>query len=46
MTHRAHCVEILHKILDNIAYTKESNDVTLFQLYPLNNTPMVQRLTG
>ena len=37
-----HCVEILHKILDNIAYTKESNDVTLFQLYPLNDTPMVQ----
>ena len=42
MTHHMHCVEILHKILDNIAYTKESNDVTLFQLYPLNDTPMVQ----
>ena len=42
MTHRVRCVEILHKILDNIAYIKESNDVTLFQLYPLNDTPMVQ----
>ena len=43
MTHRANCVEILHKILDNIVYTmKESNDVTLFQLYPLTNAPRIQ----
>ena len=42
MMHRANCVEILHKILDNIAYTKQSNDVTLFQLYPLTNAPRIQ----
>ena len=42
MTHRANCVEILHKILDNIAYTKQSNDATLFQLYPLTNAPRIQ----
>ena len=42
MTHCACCVEILHKILDNIAYTKQSNDVTLFQLYPLTNAPRIQ----
>ena len=42
MTHHANCVKILHKILDDIAYTKESNDVTLFQLYQFNDTPMVQ----
>ena len=32
MTHHVNCVEILHKKLDNIAYTKESNDVTLLVL--------------
>ena len=42
MTHREHCVEIQHKILDNIAYTNQSNDVTLFQLYPLTNAPHIQ----
>ena len=35
MTHHANYVEILHRILDNIAYSKESNDVTLLVLNPL-----------
>ena len=42
MTHDANPTEILHTILENIAYKKESNDVTLFSLYPLIDTPMVQ----
>ena len=42
MTHDANPTAILHTILENIAYEKESNDVTLFALYPLTDTPMVQ----
>ena len=42
MTHHANYVEILHKILDNIAYSKVSNYVTLFALYPLIDTPRIQ----
>ena len=42
MTHHANYMEILHKILDNIAFMNQSNDVTLFQLYPLTNTPHIQ----
>lgn len=42
MTHHANYVGILHKILDNIAYSKVSNDVTLYALYPLIDTPCIQ----
>ena len=42
MTHHADSTEILHAILENIAYKEESNDVTLFALYPLTDTPRIQ----
>ena len=42
MTRHGNDVEILHRILENIAYSKESNDVTLYSLYPLINTPHIQ----
>ena len=35
MTHDADPTEILHTILENIAYKEESNDVTVFVLNPL-----------
>ncbi len=34
--------EILHTVLENIAYSKESNNETLYQLYPLTDTPRIQ----
>jgi hypothetical protein len=34
--------EILHTVLENIAYSKESNNETLYQLYPLTDTPCIQ----
>ena len=42
MTHNANPTKILHTILENIAYKEESNDVTLFALYPLTDTPRIQ----
>ena len=42
MTHDADLTEILHTILENIAYKEESNDVTLFVLYPLTDTRHIQ----
>ena len=43
MTHDANPTEILHTILENIAYKEESNDVTLFVVYPLTDTPRIQQ---
>ena len=43
MTHHADSTEILHTILENIAYKEESNDVTLFVVYPLTDTPRIQQ---
>ena len=35
-------LKISNRILDNIVYSNESNDVTLYSLYPLTDTPMIQ----
>ena len=32
--------KLLHQILDTITYKEKSDNVTLFQLYPLINNPM------
>ena len=42
MTHHANPTEILHTILENIAYKEESNNVTLYIVYPLIDTPRIQ----
>ena len=42
MTHHANPTKILHTILENIAYKAESNDVTLYSVYPLTDTPRIQ----
>ena len=42
MTHHANPTKILHTILENIAYKAESNDVTLYIVYPLTDTPRIQ----
>ena len=42
---RGKATKLLHQILDNIAYKEKSDDVTLFQLYPLINNPMTQTIT-
>ena len=39
---RRKATKLLHKILDVIAYKEKSDNVTLFQLYPLINNPMTQ----
>ena len=37
---RGKATKLLHQILDTIAYKEKSDNVTLFQLYPLINNPM------
>ena len=37
---RGKVTNILHQILDTIAYKEKSDNFTLFQLYPLINNPM------
>ena len=42
MTHHANPTKILHTFLENIAHKAESNDVTLYIVYPLTDTPRIQ----
>ena len=37
--------KILHQILDTIAYEDKSDNVILFQLYPIIKNPMTQPIT-
>ena len=39
---RGKATNLLHQILDTIAYKDKSDNVTLFNLYPLINNPMTQ----
>ena len=36
--------KLLHKIIDTIAYIEKSDNVTLFELYPLINNPLTQTI--
>ena len=42
MSHDADPVDLLHRILEIIAFKKETNEVTLFSVYPLIDTPSIQ----
>ena len=37
---RGKSTKLLHQILDTVSYKEKSDNVTLFQLYPLINNPM------